>query len=489
MRTFQSAKSQVVCLFDRSWLSNVCITGALLCLVALIEESMKWIGFYDNLMQAIWWPTNALVLALLLRSDRGRWPIILIGSSLGTLFGEVTHHYTLSKELANFVGNFFCPLLAAYSLPRCRKIEDWLQQPYLLRNFIVFPLFLCSGLSGFIYSTWLYISGLDTHFWRVFEVRAVSDMLGYAMFTVFVLVVTNRDSYKNLRPYYFLNPVLYLIFSAISTWIVFCQTNYPIIFFLSAVMLLLSLHQNFTTSVLAVNLMAIIATHLTMRGFGPLVLGAGAYTPTCVILLQGFLAIQMISIFAVSITKIEREVFQTNMKLAYAEVHQLATIDSLTGIANRKLFENTLQNEWLRAIRSESPLALLIIDVDQFKDYNDRYGHPAGDACLRTIAHILASIEHRATDLVARYGGEEFVYLMPDTTIHGAGYFAESIRGRVQKMHHDPNHGLFRNISVSIGCAALVPTSEVNAKSLVVLADQALYNAKRNGRNRVELAA
>jgi diguanylate cyclase (GGDEF)-like protein len=162
----------------------------------------------------------------------------------------------------------------------------------------------------------------------------------------------------------------------------------------------------------------------------------------------------------------------------------LSTTDALTGLANRRQFDHVLELEWDRARRAGEPLALLMLDVDWFKAYNDRYGHQMGDDCLRSIANIFTDKTRRSSDLVARYGGEEFALIVPSTDAEGASTVAEAIRQAVQAfdlMHEDSTYGV---ITVSIGAAVMVPVAGQNPTVLLAAADRALYQAKQTGRNR-----
>ncbi|MEE1610412.1 sensor domain-containing diguanylate cyclase [Microvirga sp. CF3016] len=175
-----------------------------------------------------------------------------------------------------------------------------------------------------------------------------------------------------------------------------------------------------------------------------------------------------------------------------AELSVLAVTDGLTGLANRRLFDKQLETEWLRASREKSPVSLLLVDVDQFKAYNDIYGHQAGDECLRTIAKAIASAARRPGDLVARYGGEELVVLLPDLDEAGATAVAEDIRVKVEalRLRHEASFPS-RILTVSIGSATRVPSldrSRIGPADLIALADDALYKAKQDGRNRVATA-
>ncbi|WP_262268498.1 sensor domain-containing diguanylate cyclase [Microvirga yunnanensis] len=175
-----------------------------------------------------------------------------------------------------------------------------------------------------------------------------------------------------------------------------------------------------------------------------------------------------------------------------AELSVLAVTDGLTGLANRRMFDKQLETEWLRASREKSPVSLLLIDVDQFKAYNDIYGHPAGDECLRTLAKAVASAARRPGDLAARYGGEELVVLLPDLDEVGAALVAEDIRAKVEalRMRHEASFPS-RILTVSIGSATRIPSldrSRIGPADLIALADDALYKAKQDGRNRVATA-
>jgi len=170
------------------------------------------------------------------------------------------------------------------------------------------------------------------------------------------------------------------------------------------------------------------------------------------------------------------------------EISQMAHIDALTGLANRRHFDMFIYQEWNRAQRQGSPIVMLMIDVDFFKLYNDLYGHQRGDQCLRQIAEAISTAIHRPTDLIARYGGEEFAVILPDTPLPGALKIAEEMRQAVGTLfieHHKSPAAHF--VTISIGLAVMRPGKDNVPKELIEASDEALYAAKNSGRNRVSV--
>jgi diguanylate cyclase (GGDEF)-like protein/PAS domain S-box-containing protein len=165
----------------------------------------------------------------------------------------------------------------------------------------------------------------------------------------------------------------------------------------------------------------------------------------------------------------------------------LSATDGLTGIANRRRFDEFFEHEWRRCMREQLPLALVLMDIDFFKEFNDHYGHLEGDDCLRQVAGAVVSIVKRSGDLVARYGGEEFTCVLPNTDAHGAETVANRIRERMNDIGI-PHHfsAAADHVTLSFGVAALIPQKEQNPSDLIQLADDFLYTAKQSGRNQVQ---
>jgi diguanylate cyclase (GGDEF)-like protein len=186
---------------------------------------------------------------------------------------------------------------------------------------------------------------------------------------------------------------------------------------------------------------------------------------------------------------LEESVQQRTAELAEANarLEQMALVDELTQVANRRQFDKALEREWQLHRRREAPLSLLLLDIDFFKSFNDTYGHLRGDEALRSVAAALEGALARSTDLVARYGGEEFAILLPDTPANGCAAIAEKLRGAVFALDLPHQGSTYDRITVSIGGVTLVPGSEVGVFDYIEVADRCLYRAKSEGRNRAIL--
>ena len=168
-------------------------------------------------------------------------------------------------------------------------------------------------------------------------------------------------------------------------------------------------------------------------------------------------------------------------------LESISLVDALTHIPNRRRFDEALNAEWKRAAREKTLLSLLMIDIDHFKEYNDHYGHGAGDVCLQSVAAALLASVSRPGDLVARYGGEEFVAILPETNKEAAAHIAKGLCQGIHDLKLPHAHsGASPFITISIGCATVMPSGETSSsKTLLDEADKMLYQAKKTGRNRV----
>ena len=182
--------------------------------------------------------------------------------------------------------------------------------------------------------------------------------------------------------------------------------------------------------------------------------------------------------------------FSKQLEEANKQLKLLTFIDGLTGIADRRHFDEFLEKEWLRNMRNNKPIALIMGDIDFFKNYNDKYGHQAGDDCLKQVAAIINNMAKRPGDLAARYGDEEFTVILSGTDLKQAGMLAENVNKKLRETripHSDSQVADY--VTLSIGVASIIPKYDAEPHDLIEAADKALYKAINNGRNRVVLYA
>lgn len=172
------------------------------------------------------------------------------------------------------------------------------------------------------------------------------------------------------------------------------------------------------------------------------------------------------------------------------ELELLSLTDGLTGIANRRMFDQRLDAEWKHSHRSQKPLSLVILDIDYFKQYNDAYGHISGDECLKMLASVLTSVAQRPRDVIARFGGEEFIMILPETDSAAAHGLAQQCVQRIAELRitHDRSEaGPY--VTASVGVGTTIAAQDVSPRSFIEAVDRSLYAAKRKGRNRIEAVA
>jgi diguanylate cyclase (GGDEF)-like protein len=176
---------------------------------------------------------------------------------------------------------------------------------------------------------------------------------------------------------------------------------------------------------------------------------------------------------------------EEELRIANEHLEELASLDGLTGLANRRAFDRQIEHDWRHAREHREPVALMMIDIDHFKLFNDRYGHVAGDTCLRAVGETLSLVTLEEAVLVARYGGEEFGLLLPGLDIDRASALADEARRAIEDLCINHSESPCGYVTVSIGVESIVPDRYQEPAALIEAADSALYGAKRRGRNTV----
>ncbi|MBB5057009.1 diguanylate cyclase (GGDEF)-like protein [Granulicella aggregans] len=450
--------------------------------VYLNSKLINPLVFYTSL-HAICWPIDGLLIGILLLCSRRNWPWIMAGYMITT----GTQLRLLGQPLSQVAGdvgcNVFEMVFAAAMLPGFTNLSDWLRRPGLILRFSVVVLIGAPLIPAVPWSAYTHVH-LGEEFWSTVQHWVSGDALGIALFTPLVLVLASRETYLLLRPGQRLKTLVMFGLLLGTSWFIFHQTAYPVAFLIFPILVLMVDRVGFPGAVLAVNLVTIIAAHGTIGGMGPFMFVQGHHEPYRIMTLQAYLTIAMVMSFAITLTARDRDDFQEQLKLALQQMEVLATRDGLTGLGNRRLFDQTLDAEWGRARRQGMSIGLLLLDVDYFKSYNDMYGHLAGDHCLCAIASSFGTHLKRAGDLAARYGGEEFVVLLPGATLEDASVIAESIRKGVEALGLEHKGNATGVVTISVGFSAVVPGTVRPSQRLIAAADEALYAAKQGGRNR-----
>ncbi len=432
-----------------------------------------------------YWPVSGIVVGILLLSRRSFWPWILLSFMLVDMDAEPG---TIVGKTILVLGNTLEVLIPALLLPACTTLESWIRERALLRRFIVYGLVL--GPVSCSLPVSLYYSLVQQQaFWGFMLRWTVGDAMGMTLGLPLMLTLYSRETYKLFRRESIAEAAGLMGLACAASWVIFYHCSHPVGFMMLPILLLIAFRQGFSGSVIAANLLALISCLATLHGKGPFYFGPYPEGANGIVLLRVFLIVSMLICFPVSLVLLERRRFQRELSDASEQLHLVTLRDGLTGIANRRCFDERVDEEWRRAARERSSVSLLLIDVDQFKHFNDTFGHVEGDRCLCRVAEAISSVPRRITDLTARYGGEEFAVVMPNVNRAGTERVAELIRVAVASREMAHGGSLHGKVTVSIGCAIEFPVIGTEPTSLIVAADQALYAAKQRGRNRVESSA
>jgi diguanylate cyclase (GGDEF)-like protein len=440
----------------------------------------------------IFWPLNGITIATLVMRRREDWALLLLAISAGTGVGEYFDGNSLTSTLVQRALSMLEVLLSAAFLPRFFSLSSWLRIPGL---YLRFGAAVCLGpaVSGLLAASYFQVADAAP-FLAGFNSWALSDAMGIAATLPLVLALFSVETRAMHGARQWLKCGATLAVALTTMGVIFVTSRYPLIFVLYPLLMLVDWMLGLLGSSIALCGACILAVFLTEHGYGPFanITSLGVSQQVAVQLYLGF---HLIGFLPISILFVQQRRMEQELREALVSTAALASLDGLTSVANRRAWDRYLEEQWELGARARTPLAMLMIDADHFKDFNDQFGHQAGDECLRTLAATLKKQVTRPADLVARFGGEEFAILLPDTPLEGAQRVAESVRKAIFELAiaRGESSGTaapeataaLERMTVSIGCCAQIPATGGDFRQLVELSDRALYLAKRTGRNRV----
>ena len=480
------------------------------CFTVAIVAATAWVGLASGRgaghVPAVWW-ANSLLLAIVLLSARSeRWALIAAGFC-GNVIAHLVFHDPVSQvlllSLCDTGEATFAVLAVQWRMPSgsaqqplgwraMDRVVDLTDRGRLLR-FVLFGVLLgpllASCVAGVILRVLVNAEMITTFRW--FPPSA----LGMVIVTPLVLGLARQETRDLFSPQCIVKTLVYLGLLAATTLGIFSRGQFPLLFLIFPPLMFLVVELGVGGGALGACVVAAIGSVYTVAGHGALARGAASTLEQRILMLQMFLATAVLSVDVVGLvlgdlkrSAMVEEAAREQLSDALETLEAVARVDATTRIANRRRLDEVLEEEWQRAIRQRIPLSILLLDVDHFKSYNDRYGHLAGDECLRMVAELVGAALRRSGDHLARFGGEEFAIVLPNTGASGAAELAEQVRLAVRAaavVHEEVAGGI---LTVSIGCATASPQRDEDATMLLALADRALYQAKRGGRDRVEVS-
>jgi diguanylate cyclase (GGDEF)-like protein len=473
------------------WQRGSWTKGALvrLTLVFALATLFSWLGIvlsHQSEGVATIWLSNGLLFGLLVTQPRERWLAYFLAGLCADTLADMLYgdHFRIAigVSLANSVEVVSSSLL----------LTRWFQWPLdlsrrrTLVGFLVVSVIGAAALTSALGAAWTCFMIPGNLWWEMFRSWYLGDMLGMAILAPLIIMAQRPAFFSMFKRNQLPHTLLVLAYSMIVTTVVFMDRSDPLIFFIFPSFLLVAFRLGLPGTVVNIFLVTLMAIGFTVKGHGPLMLIPGEHMLLHrIVVAQLFAAVAIFTMFPVAALLEEKDKLKRSLADSEARYRNLAHVDELTGLPNRRAFNVHLENLWAEAIAGNKRLALVILDADLFKQYNDSAGHLGGDACLRSIAQVLASIVTTDDGIAARIGGEEFAVILPGATEAHAKEFAEEIRHRVFSLGLTHPASPWGVQTVSLGIAVRVPPNGQNSIELMRLADQALYAAKVAGRNQV----
>ncbi len=448
----------------------------------------SWLGIvlsHQSEGVATIWLSNGILFGLVITRPRREWIAYFVAGLAADTLADVIYGDTFKVAIGVSLANSIEVILSVVLLTRWFGAPLNLSKRRPLIGFLLVSVLGAAALTSALGASWTLLFYPGVPWIRMWRTWYLGDMLGMSLLAPLIFTLHRPDFFAVLRRTALPRTLLVLLVPAVTTVLVFTHSQDPLIFFLYPPLLLVVFRLGFPGTVLAVVLVAVLSIGLTVAGHGPLMLIVGEHMMLRrIVVAQIFLAVSIFTMFPVAALLEERAGLQRSLGESEARYRRLANADDLTGLANRRAFNLRLENDWRMAAESGAALALLLLDADLFKSYNDRYGHLGGDDCLRRIAAAMESALAEEEAFAVRFGGEEFAVILSGESVARAAALAERLRMAVLQLamvHPDCPGGLQ---TVSLGVATAMPAGS-EAVELLRRADEALYAAKRHGRNRV----
>jgi len=432
------------------------------------------------------WFSNGLIFALLITQPKQRWLAYFLAGLTADTLADMFYGDPFKLAFGVSVANSVEVVTSTLLLTRWFGYPLDLRQRRTLFGFLGITVIGATALTSALGAFWTLQLTSAPSWWQMFRTWYLGDMLGMAVIAPLIIMAQRPGFFAMFDRRELPHTLLALVAPVVVTTLVFTHNQDPLIFFIFPAFLLVAFRLGLPGTVVNILLVTLMAIGFTIKGHGPLMLIAGPNMLLHrIVVAQVFAAVAIFTMFPVAAILEEKEGLKRSLAASEARFRNLALKDELTGLPNRRAFNLQFAHEWEKAFAARESLGLIILDVDQFKQYNDVAGHPGGDACLRSIAQVVDRIAEATQAIPARIGGEEFALVLPDTTPERAQVIAESVRASVLDLalpHPATACGIQ---TVSLGVAVRQPPNAEASMELIKFADQALYAAKLGGRNQV----
>ncbi len=469
----------------RSWLQSALLICGLTLAYFCVDVALNRFAFSNG--WTILWPLNGVTIAILLNRRRREWAAILLAVAVGTGIGECLDHHSVGSEIWQRLFSVTEVFLSAWLLPSFQTLDQWMRRRLVVYRFMA-ALVVGPGISGIMAALLFHVTQRQSYVVG-FNSWATADALGIAATMPLALSIRSPELWNLFRRDQLLKTIPILAVAFGTATLIFSVNRYPLLFLLFPVLLLVETVLAFSGAAIAVFVTSLIAVYMTIHLHGPFGSWPAGLPVSRDIALQIYLGFNLVALFPASVLSIERRRMSEELRISNEQLSMLASMDGLTGIANRRSLDDAFAREWKRAIRLETPLAFLMVDIDHFKQFNDLYGHHAGDLCLKAVGEILKNHLRRSQDLAARFGGEEFAVLLPHADLPAACDLGEAIRSAVENLALRHEGSAWGCVTVSIGCSAVIPVRGEEHVEMLKSTDSALYVAKQVGRNCVQPCA